>query len=1237
MKIIQWNIRGYRSQYPSLLHLIQSHNPSVVCLQETMLGNFSPTGPAGYSLQSFSPSRTSIPGDGLAFLFRNNVPYCPIPLNTTLQAFAFRTGTSPQITICNIYISPNENFSTAQLNNLIRQLPQPFIIMGDMNCKSPTWGGEHLDTRGERVEDFIRVNDLCVMNTGSPTRMDIHSGNSSAIDLTLCSPSLLPLYDWYTEEDLFGSDHFPVIICNSQDSPVRNPSFIEKRADWSKFQSLTRVDQRDRSIEELDIDEAVSLFNSYIINAAREAIPMSSGRILPRCVPWWTAECEAVTAERKRALWRYQHTRLPADKISMKRARARAHYVLRKTKQESWNNYVSTLTVHTPMSKIWSRVKKMSGKHPPINPPCLLVNGNYVSESLEVANALASHYASVSNGSTYSDSFRARRANIEAREINFHSTEEEEYNSPITLNELKTSLRQCSKSAPGEDLITYEMLRHIHPSLLEMLLSLYNKVWNSGEFPSAWRKATVLAFHKPGKPKTEPASYRPIALTSCVGKLLEKIINFRLMYHLEQKELLSPVQFGFRQHKSTIDPIALLTSHIQTSFQKREQVVCVFFDLEKAYDTTWKYGILQTLYSSGIRGKMGFFIKAFLQERIFRVKIGNCLSNWHQQVEGVPQGSVLSCALFALAINGLPSALPNHVHSSLYVDDFALYSSSANGRSLERRLQLAINKAHEWAENHGFKFSTTKTIAIQFHRRNGLIYEPALYLNGCPIMFRETAKFLGVTLDQRLKWEPHIKQLKQDCYKRLNLMRCVSHLSYGADRTVALRLYSAIIRSKLDYACIIYSSANDKVLDKLEPVQNHALRLAIGAFKSSPIESLQADSGLPPLAIRREQLLLQYYARAMKCPDSLLYTCIREIHESVPELISVRSHQLMTRYNLELDLTIPVNPPTNPPWLLESPICCGYSCPPKNTTPAVALKQLFEEHCHLLHHGQDRIFTDGSKGSQVACAAVHGSRIRSRKINKNGSIFTAELLAILQALYVIRETRGHSFVVFSDSKSALQAIGNYRNPHPILSRIFEWLAELHARQKRVVLCWVPSHIGVDGNEAADRAARLAAESNGPVSYLRLPHTDHYSTIKLACRSSWEAIWSGTPTSNKLRSIKPTLKIWRSSLQEIRKEEVLLARLRIGHTRLTQAHLMQGRRRDDPDLCEDCIVPLTVLHVLVECPSYIEQRRRYLPAEVRSESNPNEALKIILAEDENNNFNIRSLINYLKSTQIYDKL
>jgi len=107
--------------------------------------------------------------------------------------------------------------------------------------------------------------------------------------------------------------------------------------------------------------------------------------------------------------------------------------------------------------------------------------------------------------------------------------------------------------------------------------------------------------------------------------------------------------------------------------------------------------------------------------------------------------------------------------------------------------------------------------------------QPTLLLNGTPIPVVEETKFLGVVFDYKLSFIPHIKHFKDKCTKALNLLRVLVHTSWRADQETLLHLYRSFIRSKLDYDCIVYGSARGSYLRMLDPIQNHALRLCLGA------------------------------------------------------------------------------------------------------------------------------------------------------------------------------------------------------------------------------------------------------------------------------------------------------------------------------------------------------------------------------------------------------------------------
>ena len=150
-------------------------------------------------------------------------------------------------------------------------------------------------------------------------------------------------------------------------------------------------------------------------------------------------------------------------------------------------------------------------------------------------------------------------------------------------------------------------------------MNKFNYIWTTGKFPEDWTLATIIPIPKPWKDPGEPNNYRPIALTSCLCKTLERMINKRLTWFLESNNHISRFQSGFRFDRSTTDNLVRLETFIRDAFIKKEHVVAVFFDLEKAYDTTWRYGILKDIHKLGLRGRLPTFIENFLADRTMQV------------------------------------------------------------------------------------------------------------------------------------------------------------------------------------------------------------------------------------------------------------------------------------------------------------------------------------------------------------------------------------------------------------------------------------------------------------------------------------------------------------------------------------------------------------------------------------------------------------------------------------------
>ena len=594
--------------------------------------------------------------------------------------------------------------------------------------------------------------------------------------------------------------------------------------------------------------------------------------------------------------------------------------------------------------------------------------------------------------------------------------------------ELKTSLNRAHDTAEGPDKIHYQLLKHLPTETLSLLLEIYNYIWQSGDFPDCWSEATIIPIPKPAKDHSDPNNYRPIALTSCVCKTLERMINDRFVWYLESNNILTNIQCGFRKRRSTLDHLVRLGSFIRDAFLNKQEVVSVFFDLEKAYDTTWKYGILQDLHQAGLRGRMPVFISHFLENRNFRVRLGSTISDPYEQEMGVPQGSILSVTLFSLKINSLAKVLNKDVEGSLYVDDFLMSYKAKNTKTCERQLQYCLNKIEKWCIENGFKFPQTKSVCVHFHNKRSHLPEPELSLNCKKISVVRETKFLGITFDQKLTFIPHMKALKTRCLKALDIIKVVSNQDWGADKSVLLNLYRSLIRSKLDYGCIVYGSARPSYLKMLNTIHHQGLRLALGAFRTSPIESLYVEAGELPLEQRRIKLSLQYITKLKATPSNPVYNCVfhpeyeqkytRNTKSIAPLGIRMKEH--LENSNILLHKIYDNDDYIIPPWELSSPIIdlTLHSSSKKETTDSVFNQRFLETKGSYENKGFTPIYTDGSKSYKYVSASVVSSA-DTYKVNlpDHSTIFTAEAVALKLAIQHIQRQVIPKSVIFSDSLS----------------------------------------------------------------------------------------------------------------------------------------------------------------------------------------------------------------------------
>lgn len=1188
--IVQWNCRGLRTSVEELRLLIRTHDPGVVCLQETKLGDTDFNPGLNYSFYNKSPTLAVRAKGGAAIIVKKNIQHSKINIRTDFQAVAVRVFLNKPYTVCSLYL-PESTIREIDLKNLLDQLPTPFLLLGDFNGHNPLWGGNHVDPKGGIIEKLIENNSISLLNDGSMTYHNIHEGNYSAIDLSICSSNILLDFTWSVDEELHGSDHYPIFLKGVENRPSETtPKWKVEEAEWSKYNKEMSLEKEFESFD--NHIEAYNFFVGKMIESGIKCIPKTQGNPKRPAVPWWNKTCAALRRVTRKCFRRYKTSGSHVAKTTYLRNQAKQRRYFKKAKRDSWIYYINGINSKTPSSKIWKKIKKLSGKFVPSPLPSLKINDVIITDPNEVAAKFGEHFSNISNPNKYSPKFQRIR---NSRTIpNFTSNNEESYNAPFTIRELRDALSSTESTAPGEDDIIYEMLNHLPESSNKFLLKIINKIWDTGIHPKSWKTATIIPVAKPDKDPHQATSYRPISLTSCVCKLMEKMINTRLVWFLEKNNCLSPVQFGFRKNRSTLDPLLRLSNHIQQGFANGKQTIGMFFDLEKAYDTTCRSGILNDFVNMGIRGNMMKFIKEFLTDRFIKVKVGSSLSSPFSQIEGVPQGSILSVTCFSVAINKIVEAVSPPVRCSLFVDDLAIYVSGSDAVSACRDLQKSVDAVSKWADNNGFKFSTTKTVAVRFTRTRRVEEVPTLTLNGSIIPYEKQVKFLGVVFDEKLTWGPHIDSLEIKVKRSLNILKVVSSFDWGADRKSLLKIYNSVCRSKLDYACQIYSSACKTKLQKLDRVHNLGLRICTGAFRTSPVESIYVDSNQLPLALRREELGLRYVHRLRSSVDNPAISVFRQCDSSrfarplSSKPFQIRLNEEVEDQNLISQKVVEKGHMKVPPWLIPEPICCDKTVSRKNKSEEeIQAKFLAHESSHSK---QEKIYTDGSKYPDgVGCAVAHRNEIFQARLPNSASILTAELTAIIHALKIASRSKKRDFVIFSDSYSAISALKKYNSFHPLVQEAQEWLFLIHSKFKTVCFCWVPAHVGILGNELVDREAKEAAFFPS-INSKAIPHQDLKCTVRSYIVEKWQRRWSSPSLLNnkKYKKIRESVSFWPSSYHSKPRYEKMLSRLRIGHTRMTHEYLF--KKDEPPPMCDNCRCFLTVEHILVECEVFSRERR-----------------------------------------------
>ena len=1243
-KIVSWNCNGAKSNLDEIFGMLNIDTQTIIAIQETRTKQKLKL----REFQTFRHDRKENSGGGVAIFVPNDIPIHKTEnyRADTLEAIAVTLShDNKDIKIVNIYIPPGNDLSDTEINLLKKLMAPNSILVGDFNAHFEELGARETTKRAKCIENMIYTNDMILLNDGTPTHYPFkREQKENVLDLAIVGREVKINNFIVGDIENSASDHVALEIHLDKKYTIREkgnvPKFYTERANWSKFKAELDTNLFDFINKENDIDDMATQFSQLIFKSALLSIPNSfNGKQnknpktsdKPVC-PWWNETIQNAIKNRKILSRKNKNNNTLENAEEFEKAKKHVKYLIKKAKEKQWIEFTTSINQFTKSKEIWDKLNRMKGCKPQTGVARLEAGNGYAMSNSAKAEILACHFFNVSSNASLGQEEINRRLKEENQKFKTliekqKNETETPYEQTITKQEVVRALKGKKGTSPGEDGISYTILQNLSSKTLDSLIKLYNIIYEKGIIPKAWKEATIIPIYKGSEKESwKPASYRPISLTSTFGKLLERVITTRLNQFLENNSLYSITQSGFRTGRQTTDQILKLDSEIKKGWIDKNDTTAVFLDVEKAYDRTWRYASVFKCAKVGIKGKNLKFIENFLQDRYFKVRIGSDKSNSKELENGIPQGAIISPLIFNIMVNDMSDSLKDaNTKISQFADDTAVWYTGKDYRINEFKLQDDLENLNEWYKYWGFKINVDKTVLIRFlkkningeKRKNLKIFEPSF--NCEKIKIKENTRFLGIELDQELNYSRHLKNVTDTAKSNINILKAMAGKSWGANTKIQLMFYKAFIRSKMEYCSPIINSAKSIWKKKLDAIQYNAMKAISKAVQGSATEALQVHLGLEPLKYRRMQLGLAYLTKIASQENHPLSNNFTFLMPD--DLNNLSSLQRIQRTAKKLN--IPkidkiINHADWLPWTFSDPVVdielLTIVNKQLNLTQAL---QDSEDHIITKYAECYLIFTDGSKTENGVGAGVYlqDDPPIHIKLDNNNSIFTAEYVAILKALKYIesRECEIRKYAILTDSLSCLQDLINQDKNGcrlDIRRDILTQYTKLINNQYSISFVWIPSHIGVKGNENADQIAKQSITKGDTTTKPGISIGECKTVIKAKTLDLWQQQWEN---SNKGRLFfEFHNKVSRHPIISDTKGPIKVA--------LTRLRLNKAAFTFKEPFCETCKTSNTVEHRLLNCQNFLEIRKpiidilktENLELSVKEILNPNAGRPLVLA-------------------------
>ena len=819
ISMINYNIRSFNAHIDEFLGIFDSVDsyPQILTLTETWFtGDFTEDLP-GFT--SFHSVRTDRRSGGVSVFIRSEYEskilsnYSYVNVNIEICSVEVKLGCNESFTILGIYRPHSgtiENFTSELLNvlNALNTHGKNVFLMGDFNI--------NLFNESSNIENF--KNDLysfhfmpCIT---LPTRFSPNS-----------NPSLLDNIWINTVQDfrcgvisIDITDHLPsfIVIKTVNKCKLNEKVKISFRlnTDSHRTKFKAAIENFDWStIKSENIDVYVQKFTNTLDDLYCKNFPIKSKFISNKQIlnPWVSpyinklihAKSDYFELYKLGVVSKTENNRYKNKVKSIIDAHKNVYF--RKSFKENSNNIRETWKI---LNFLLSRgVKNVTIKN-------ILHNGALVTDSGEIAEIFNIFFNSVAT--QLDDSLPTNDLNpLDFIPRNSHSM----FLYPITKEECLKIIKKLKPKKTNKNKISDNIFKSIAPCIIETICDMVNTSFLVGKFPDLLKCAIITPIFKKAD-KQVVFNYRPISVLIFLSKIFEKCLFLRIFSFLKKFSIISSDQFGFTRGKSTEDALVALTDDLYGVLDSKQFSISVLIDYSKAFDTVNHSILLAKMECYGVRGPALKIFASYLENRRHQTKIGDKLSSEKTLNIGVPQGSILGPLLFLIYINDVKN-ISNEFRPILYADDTTIIFKDRNLPNLIHKCNTGLDLFQNWSICNRLTINTSKT-NIMFVSNKSQTTPINIFLNNEPLDAVTTCKFLGVMVDNRLKFDEHVKYICNKISKSIGIFYKLS--KFVPDSTL-LQLYYSLIHPYLNYCSTVWGGTFQTHLDSLIKLQKKIIRI----------------------------------------------------------------------------------------------------------------------------------------------------------------------------------------------------------------------------------------------------------------------------------------------------------------------------------------------------------------------------------------------------------------------------